>query len=123
MHFMSNHGQTYPRPQAPPKTRTYYSFFINFFYLLFSNNSRFFFDSQNYASIIDQGLPKRLLKEGGGHDSLENTPTSNSVSLALVMYTCSEFAMPLLSCVCLYNNNKLCLPSFVSSYSNKVLLL
>ena len=50
---------------------------------------------------------KRLLKKGVGvlrvvHGiSLENTPTSHVVSLALVMYTYSSFAMPLSSCICL----------------------
>ena len=32
--------------------------------------------------------------------SLENKPTSHTVSLALFMYTCSDSAMPLLSCTC-----------------------
>ena len=46
---------------------------------------------------------KWLLKEGGGHIfescdiSLENTPTSHAVSLALVICTCTDSAMPLLS--------------------------
>ena len=52
-------------------------------------------------------------KRRGGHIfescdiSLENTPTSHAVSLALVMYSCSDSAMPLLSCTCLCNNSKL----------------
>ena len=40
---------------------------------------------------------KWLLKEGGGNISLENTPTSHAVGLALVIYACSDSAMPLLS--------------------------
>ena len=46
---------------------------------------------------------KWLLKEGGGRIfescdiSLENTPTSHVVSLALVICTCSDSAIPLLS--------------------------
>ena len=49
----------------------------------------------------------KLIKKGVGvffescGISLENTPTSHAVSLALAMYTCSSFAMPLLSCTCL----------------------
>ena len=52
-----------------------------------------------------------LLKEGGGcifescDISLENMPTSHAVSLALVVCTCSDSAMPLLSCTCLRNNS------------------
>ena len=45
---------------------------------------------------------KWLSKEGGGGStfescdiSLENTPTSHAVSLALAMYECSDSAMPL----------------------------
>ena len=44
---------------------------------------------------------KWLLKEGGGRIfescdiSLENTPTSHVVSLALAMCACSDSAMPL----------------------------
>ena len=52
----------------------------------------------------------------------KNTPTSRAVSLALVMYACSDSAMPLLSFTCLCNNSKLCLPPFVSPSSCKVLL-
>ena len=54
---------------------------------------------------------KWLLKEEGGcifescDISLENTPTSHAVSLALVICTCSDSAMPLLSCACLCNNS------------------
>ena len=50
---------------------------------------------------------KWLLKERGGHIfescdiSLENTPTSQAVSLALVNCACSDSAMSLLSCACL----------------------
>ena len=72
---------------------------------------------------------KELLKEGGGDIfescdiSLENMPTSHAVSVALVIYTCSDSAMPLLSCAYLCNNSKLCLPSFVSPSSCTVLLL
>ena len=62
------------------------------------------------------------LEEGDGHIfescdiSLENTPTSHAVSLALVICTCSDSAMPLLSCACLRNNsNGACLPSAASS--------
>ena len=48
--------------------------------------------------------------------SLEKTPTSHGVySLALVMYACSDSAMLLLSCACLYKNSKLCLPSFYAT--------
>ena len=60
---------------------------------------------------------KWLLKKGGGHIfdiSLENTPTSHAVSLALVFFsrTCSDSAMPLLLCACLHNNsNDACRPS------------
>ena len=49
---------------------------------------------------------KWLLKTGGGgifesHDiSLETTPNSHAVSLALFVYACSDSAMPLLSCAC-----------------------
>ena len=46
--------------------------------------------------------------------SLENTPTSHAVSLALVICTCSDSAMPLLSCACLHNNiSGTCLPLVV----------
>ena len=58
------------------------------------------------------------LKEGGGRIfmscdfSLENTPTSHAVNLALVICACNDSAMPLLSCACLRNNsNGACLPS------------
>ena len=64
---------------------------------------------------------KWLLKEGGGcmfgscDISLENTPTSHTVSLALVICACSDSAMLLLSCACLRNNsNGTCLPSAAS---------
>ena len=63
---------------------------------------------------------KWLLKEEGGRIfkscdiSLENTPASPAVSLALVMYACSDSAMVVLSQACSCNNSKLCLPSFVS---------
>ena len=68
-------------------------------------------------------------KRGGGRIfescdiSLENTLTSHAVSLALVIWTCSDSAMPLLSCACLRNNSKSCLPSFVSSFPCTALLL
>ena len=39
-------------------------------------------------------------------------PISHTVSLALILYTCSDSAVPLLSCACLCNNSKWCLPSF-----------
>ena len=73
--------------------------------------------------------PKWLLKEGGGcifescDISLENTPTSHAVSLVLVICTCSDSALPLLSCACFTDNSKWCLPSFVSPSSCTVLLL
>ena len=51
--------------------------------------------------------------------SLENMPTSHAVSLALLMYPCSDFAMPLLLCTCLCNNSS-CL---VSPSPLQVLLL
>ena len=72
---------------------------------------------------------KWLLKEGGGRIfescdiSLENTPTTHAVSLALVICACSDSAMPLLSCACLLNNSKWCLPSFVSPSCTVLLLL
>ena len=72
---------------------------------------------------------KWLLNQGGGHIfescdiSLENTPTLHAVSLALDICACSDSAMPLLSCACLCNNSKWCLPSFVSPSSCTVLLL
>ena len=69
-------------------------------------------------------------KRGGGcifescDISLENMPMqSHTVSPALVICTCSDFAMPLLSCACLRNNSKSCLPSFVSSFPCTALLL
>ena len=63
-------------------------------------------------TVISQNTPmgdelKWLLKEGGGRIfescdiSLENTLTSHAVSLALVICTWSDSAMPLLSCACL----------------------
>ena len=61
---------------------------------------------------------------GGGcifEMSLQNMPTSRAVSLALFMYACCDSAMPLLSCACLCNNSKWCLPSFVSPSSYTVL--
>ena len=70
-----------------------------------------------------------LLKMGGWvyfescDISQENIPILHTVSLALFMCACSDFAMPLLSCTCLCNNSKLCLPSFVSPSSATVLLL
>ena len=45
------------------------------------------------------------------------------MQLVIVMYACSDSAMPLLSRTCLCNNSKWCLPSFVSSSSYTVLLL
>ena len=64
---------------------------------------------------------KWLLKEGVGVFSrvvifLSKIRSPHTVSLALVIWTCSDFAMPLLSCACLRNNSKSCLPSFVSSF-------
>ena len=47
----------------------------------------------------------------------------HTVSLALVIWACSDSAMPLLSCACLCNNSKWCLPSFVSPSSCTVLFL
>ena len=38
--------------------------------------------------------------------SLENTPTSHAVSLALVIYACSDSAMLLLSRACLCNKRE-----------------
>ena len=55
--------------------------------------------------------------------SLDNTPTSHSVSLALVICACCDSSMPLLSCTCLCNNSKWCLLSFVSPSSCTVVLL
>ena len=66
-----------------------------------------------------------LLKEGGGRIfkscdiSLENTPTLHAVSLALVICTCSDSAMPLchaLACLLAYaiTANGVCLPSAAS---------
>ena len=55
---------------------------------------------------------KWLLKEGGGHifeSSFENTPNSHAFSPA----ACTDSAMLLLACVCLCNNTKWCLPSFL----------
>ena len=61
---------------------------------------------------------KWLGKEGGGRIfescdiSLENTPISHAVSIALVICTCSDSPMSLLSCTCLCNNsNGACLPA------------
>ena len=71
---------------------------------------------------------KQFLKEGGVGVfsrvviSLENTPTSHTVSLTLVICACSDSAMPLLSRA-LWNNSNQCLPSFVSPSSCIVLLL
>ena len=45
------------------------------------------------------------------------------IQLVIVMYACSDSAMPLLSRTCLCNNSKWCLPSFVSPSSYIVLLL
>ena len=44
-------------------------------------------------------------------------PTSHAVSLALFVCACNDSAMPFLSCACLCNNRKWCLPSFVSPSS------
>ena len=55
--------------------------------------------------------------------SLGNMPTSHAVSLALGMYSCSDSAMPPLSCACLCSNSKWCLPSFVNPSPCTVLLL
>ena len=72
--------------------------------------------SQTYAHAHHE--LKWLLKKGGGRIfescdiSLENTPTSHAVSLALVICACSDSSMTLLSCACLRNNsNGACLPS------------
>ena len=68
---------------------------------------------------------KWLLKEGGRRIfencdiSLKNTPTSHAVSLALVMFAC----MSLLPWICVCNNSKWCLPSFVCPSSCTVLLI
>ena len=48
----------------------------------------------------------------------ENVPTSHAVSLALFMYACSDSAIPLLSCACLWlpyaiTANGVCLHLFV----------
>ena len=53
--------------------------------------------------------------------SLQNMPTSHTVSLALFIYACCDSAILLLSCACLCNNSKWCLPSFVSPSSYTVL--
>ena len=80
-------------------------------------------DSHKLAST--QGGPQR----GGGcifescNISLENTPTSHTASLTQLMYTCCDFAMPLLSSACLCNNSKCCLASLVTPSSCTVLLL
>ena len=50
-------------------------------------------------------------------------PPHTLVTLALFMYTCCDSSMPLLSCICLCNSSKWCLPSFVSPSSCTVLLL
>ena len=42
-----------------------------------------------------------------------NMPISHTVSLALFAYVYSDPATPLLSCTCLCNKTKWCLPSFV----------
>ena len=55
--------------------------------------------------------------------SLENSPISHAVSLALFVCACSDSAMPFLSCASLCNNSKWCLPSFASPSSCNVLLL
>ena len=71
---------------------------------------------------------KWLLKEGVGVFSrvliflLKIRPLHTQSSLCVIC-TCSDFAMPLLSCACLCNNSKSCLPSFVSSFPCTALLL
>ena len=71
---------------------------------------------------------KWYLKEGVGIFSrvvifLSTIRPPHTVSLALVICTCSDSVMPLLLCACLCNNSKWCLPSFVSPSSCTVLLL
>ena len=55
-------------------------------------------------------------------NSFKNMPTSHAFSLALFKYTCSDPAMLLLSCACLCNNSKWCLPSFFSPLYTMLLL-